>query len=137
MSLTRKEAFKRLFIKQCTDEGLVTEGQVLDRIAACFNEKQAFSPADLINNFNERLRQSHSKDDKGKTGPSPVPAAVALSIALPAAMGAGGGILASKLKGNWLDEEDVKNDELIQELRRQTQLAQQFKRMGGTTPQSF
>ena len=141
MSLTRKEAFKRLFIKQCADEGLVTDDQVLSRINSLLHEKQANAPgndnalANLVNWLHSQYFKSFSPQEG--TPASPLPTALALGVGLPAAAGAGLGYLGSKLKGNWLDEEDVKNQELTEELRRQTALARQFRRMGGTSPSSF
>lgn len=137
MLLTRKEVFKRDFIKQCAAEGLTDEGQVLDRIFALLNEKQGNQFARLVNQFNEKFHKSQVPDAEGNYGPSPVLPAAAAMIVAPGAIGAGMGMLGSKLKGNWLDEEDVKNQELIEELRRQTQLARQFHRMGGAAPSSF
>jgi hypothetical protein len=137
-----REEFKRGFIKQCQAEGLTTEGQILSRVSQLINavpEKRA-AVADLINSLKNNMLNPPApsgKDGKGEGGGSPWPATLAISTVLPFGVGAAGGALASKLKGNWLDEEDVQQQELIDELRRQTQLARQYQRIGGTTPSSF
>ena len=129
MPLSSKELFKRSFIKQCCDNGLTNEGQILAVI-----EKQAGFVSDQIARLNEQYRQSQLPDSKVT---SPLPALGVAGIAAPYVGGAALGVLGSKLKGNWLDEEDVKQQELTDELRRQTELARQYHRIGGASPQSF
>lgn len=136
-----REEFKRGFIKQCQAEGLTTEGQILGRISHILgsSEKRATFAA-VFNQLKDQLTKlPPSGDSKGKGAESgtPWPTLLAASVAAPFGVGAAGGALASKLKGNWLDEEDVQQQELIDELRRQTQLARQYQRIGGTTPSSF
>lgn len=139
MALSARELFKRSFIKQCAAEGLVEEDQVLDRISSLL-EKSA-GPIDYMQDLHKRWHRHtvgvRVPGGKREYGPSPVPEILATGVALPAAAGAGAGMLASKLKGNWLDESDVKQQELIDELKKQTELARQFRRIGGTAPSSF
>lgn len=130
MPLSNKELFKRGFLKQCQAEGLTDEGQILARIA----EKRANWFVDFVNKMHEQNKLSQLPDSKVT---SPIPTALALGVAAPFALGAGAGILGSKLKGNWLDEQDVHQQELIDELKRQTSLARQYHRIGGASPASF
>jgi len=136
-----REAFKQGFIKQCRDEGLTNEGQVLARISQLIVdlEKRAASPADILNSLGQQMAPSLPQKPSDQAGErqSPWPVMVAGGIGLPFAAGAGLGILGSKLKGNWLDEGDVHQQELIDELRRQTALARQYSRLGGASPSSF
>lgn len=135
-----REAFKRDFIKQCHVKGLTSEEQVLSCIEQLIGalEKQAAGPTDVLNAIGQQLSQpSKPPKSTGEGQPSSWPAMVAGNVILPLAASAGLGILGSKLKGNWLDEEDVHQKELIEELRRQTALARQYSRLGGTSPSSF
>ncbi len=123
MSLNRRDAFKAGFIKCCHDQGLVQEDQIVDRakqvLAAV--EKRA-GLADLINRFAAMKPKQQAKL---------WPLVLGLGVGVPFAGGVGTGMLASKLKGNWLTEEDVKQQELTDELKRQTALAKQYSRLGG------
>jgi len=137
-----REDFKQGFIKKCCDAGLVNEDQVLARIDQCVAdlEKQAADPVDVLNTLGQQLAakpKPQRQAGKAVESQSPWPAMIASHVIAPFAAGTGLGILGSKLKGNWLDEEDVHRQELIEELRRQTALARQYSRLGGASPSSF
>lgn len=135
MALTERELFKRAFVKRCADEGL-TEDQILDRIAS-YMDKRANPVSNVVNWFSTGLQNANKPNAKGERGTSPIPAAMLMGVGAPFLAGAGTGALASKVKGNWYDEQDEKSEQLLSELKRQTELAKQFHRMGGTSPSSF
>lgn len=130
--LTPREAFKCGFVKECQDQGL-TEAQTLERIEQTLDnlQKQAIG-LDALNRASEWLHSFKPTEiDRGK-----LMSILGLSTAFgaPFLAGMGTGVLGSKLKGNFVDDKDVKNQELVEELRRQTQLAKQQQRLPNLLP---
>jgi hypothetical protein len=135
--LSPRESFKREFVRQCELEGLTKEAQILDRIsqvtrvvekiaADAAAEAEPARVAEVINQLHGSTATPGGK--KGEGGPS-WPLLAAGAVGVPLVGGAALGVLGSHLKGNWLDEEDVKNEETLEELRRQIQLAKQYRRI--------
>lgn len=106
--ITPREAFRIGFLKRCVDDGL-TPAETRDRVekAAAFLEKQATGPVELAGGALNKMLGS----------------AMTYGIALPVAAGVGGGYLANKLTEDDLDEDDVRKQELIDELRHWTRRA--------------
>jgi hypothetical protein len=116
-------------------EGLTKEAQILDRISQVTQvvEKMAADPSAptpigsaLLNTFANSTVSAGGQ--KGEGGPS-WPALAAGAVGVPLVGGAALGALGSHLKGNWLDEEDVKNEETLEELRRQIKRMKQYSRI--------
>lgn len=123
MSTRSREVFKLACIKQCRAAGLNIE-QTLARIEKMAEWVKTAGLGDVINTVGAFAGKSQSNSRMVR----------ALGLGLPFAGGAAAGILGSKLKGNFLDEEDVKKQEIVDELKRQTALAQQYQRIGGLAP---
>lgn len=94
--MTPREAFKEGFIRRCSEEGLTPE-QTEARI-----EKAASFWNNLVANHGTQL-----------------------ALAAPVAVGALGGYAAHHLTNNDTDEEDVRKQELIDELRQWTRRAKE------------
>lgn len=132
MSVTPRDAFKYGFVKQCKDAGL-TDNQITERaeLALAHVEKKA-TPGALWSSLQGMWDSAHAPATANAAGGGGEPAfnkkLLLASAGIPLAVGAGAGMMASKLKGNFVDDEDVKNQEVIDELRRQTELAKQNQR---------
>ena len=100
--LTPLEAFRVGFLYKCADDGL-TPDQIRQRVevAASLVEKHAGLLGDL----------GSAASQLGTWG-------TAGAIAAPIGVGAVGGYMAHKLQEDDLDEDDVKQQELIDEMRR-------------------
>lgn len=123
MAARSRTMFKLVFVKKCQAEGL-DDNQILARIEKMAEWVKTAHLGDVVNAIGEFANRS----------PSHFKAVTGLLVTAPFATGAATGMLGSKLKGNFLDEEDVKKQEIADELKRQTTLAQQYKRMGGLAP---
>lgn len=115
MALTPREAFKIGFMLRCAEEGL-DPAQVQDRIqkaAAVLLEKQAL------------LGGLISSDDvrSGLGGLANLGIGAAMTV--PIGIGLLGGYLANRAREADVDEEDVRNRELIDELRHWTRRARE------------
>ncbi len=121
--LPTREEFKEGFIKQCCAEGL-NEAQTLDRIKAAV-EMNLTPHLETTNKWYHSFKPSDMTRGQVLTG------AGALAITVPFGVGALAGHGASSLKGNYTDEADVKKQEIIDELKRQTILAKQHQRLSG------
>jgi hypothetical protein len=97
--MTRAD-FQRAFLRTCLADGLTLD-QIVDRA-----EKTAAHADKLAG--------------AGSEAPSLVNPSLVRDFGVPFAAAAGLGALGSHLKGNWTDEEDVKKQEVLAELRRQT-----------------
>lgn len=94
--MSPREAFKEGFARRCAEEGLTPE-QVDARI-----EKAASIWSNLVQNHGTQL-----------------------ALGAPLALGAAGGYAAHHLTSNDIDEEDVRKQELIDELRQWTRRAKE------------
>lgn len=133
MSLDKRAAFKIGFIQRCLEEGL-TDTQVLDRIhqtAHGLLKEAGWSGKDIVNFLNTAWPHMHSAGEDG--GGFNYLAALA-AAGVPFLGGAAAGALGSKIKGSYIDEEDIKKQEMIDELHRQEQLARQQQRANSLLP---
>lgn len=115
MPLTEREAFKVGFMLRCADEGL-SPAQTQDRVekAAHFLKRANVSPL-VPSGLSHLVPQD----------PIRFKAMVNASLAVPMALGAVGGYGAHKMTASDIDEEDVRKQELIDELRHWTRRAQE------------
>ena len=121
MPLIERDAFKLGFVKRCRDEGL-SDDQILSRaehVLARLEKEAAVPPVAAPPPSSSTTHPLLANNGK---------LLLMAALGLPFAGGAVVGALGSKLKGNFVDEEDVKNQEVVDELRRQTELAKQNQR---------
>lgn len=112
--LTPREAFRIGFLMRCADEGLDAAGtQHRIEKAAALVEKQA-GPLSALSGL------------AGHAG--------GLALAAPLALGAGGGLLASSLTSDSIDEDDVRQQELIAELKHWARRAREQRKMRALAP---
>lgn len=122
MPLTAREAFKVGFMLRCADEGL-TPAQAQERIekaAGFFKESTRF--------LEPVVQAVKPLSTVAETVEANKPVSKFLTNILwgaPLAVGAAGGYAAHKLTANDIDEEDVRKQELIDELRHWTRRARE------------
>ena len=114
MPLTPREAFRIGFVMRCADEGLTGE-QVRERVekAAALVEKRG-GPLSALGGL------------AGHAG--------GLLLAAPLAAGVGGGYLAHKMVEDSVDEDDVRQQELIAELKHWARRAREQRKMRALAP---
>lgn len=106
MTVSAREAFKLGFLQRCADEGL-SSTQTTARV------KQAETKInDVLVALGEKLNRSWDSHPWTTGG-----AMTGAAVGLPIMAGIGAGHLARKLKGDFLDPEDVRKQELINEMR--------------------
>jgi hypothetical protein len=117
-NITEKEAFELGFLQYCADAGYTRERtDQLIKLAGNLITKRAANISDEINKYvNENLL---SGDWKSRAANGALVGGTLIGG------GAGLGMLARRLQGDFLDPEDVKKQELINEYKNQTRHALQ------------
>ena len=128
-----RDAFKASFIKTCAAHG-VDPGVVVDATTQLMEKDAGMIPEMVTHGFNHlhQLVQDANKNGwlSKDTAKSMIPTAIALAGA-PFVAGAATGAIGSGLKGSYMTDENIKNQEVIDELKRQTLLAKQQQRIKG------
>jgi hypothetical protein len=117
MSISTKEAFELGFLQRCADEGLTpAQTQLRIKAAEAFIEKRAINPGKYVGALN--LAKPPTLLEQAQKYMIDHPAtATALAATGIGATGFGAGALARTLQGDFLDPEDVKKQEIINEYR--------------------
>jgi len=107
--LTDRQNFKLAFMSRCIEDGITTPAEIHERVKRAIDE--------LNNGPEKQALVGEVLDFAGRLGGMALP----IAFAAPPVLGAGAGYLAARATDvDDADIEEVKRQELIDELRRQT-----------------